>query len=75
MNTTHFVVMNQMHATNMINQMNTMHMIHNHNTMNTVTDLTGLDTAVIIVGFFLLLRGGVKLMERLLDKTYPMKDL
>ncbi|MDT3368614.1 MAG: hypothetical protein LIR40_08215 [Bacteroidota bacterium] len=75
MNTTHFVIMNQMHTTNMVNQMNLLHMMNHHNTTNTVTDLTGLDMVVIIVGFILLLWGGVKLMEWLLDKTYPMKDL
>ena len=28
MNTTHFVIMNQMHTTNMINQMNMMHIMN-----------------------------------------------
>jgi len=75
MNTTHFVIMNQMNTTNMINQMNMMHMMHNHNTPGTVCTLTGMDVVIMIVGFILLLWGGVKLMEWLLDKTYPMKDL
>ena len=75
MNTTHFVIMNQMNTTNMINQMNTMHMMHHHNTMDKVSTLTGQDMLIIIVGFFVLLWGGVKLIEWLLDKTHHMKDL
>jgi len=75
MNTTHFVIMNQMNTTNMINQMNMMHMMNNHNTPGTVCTLTGMDVVIMIVGFILLLWVGVKLMEWLLDKTYHMKDL
>lgn len=75
MNTTHFVIMNQMNTTNMVNQMNMIHMMNHHNTTETVSNVTGVDVVIIIVGFLLLLWGGVKLMEWLLDKTYNMKDL
>ena len=74
MNTTHFVIMNNMNTTNMINQMNMMHVMNHHNTTETVGNVTGVDMVIIIVGFFLLLWGGVKLTEWLLDKTYNMKE-
>ena len=74
MNTTHFVIMNQMNTTNMINQMNMMHIMHNHNTPGTVCTLTGMDVVIMIVGLILLLWGGVKVTEWLLEKTYKMKD-
>ena len=75
MNTTHFVIMNQMNTTNMINQMNMMHMMnHHHNTTETVCNVTGVDVVIVIVGFILLLWGGIKITGWLLDKTYEMKD-
>lgn len=74
MNTTHFVIMNQMNTTNMINQMNMMHIMNHHNTTETVCNVTGVDVVIIIVGFILLLWGGIKVTEWLLDKTYEMKD-
>ena len=74
MNTTHFVIMNQMNTTNMINQMNMIHMMNHHNTTETVSNVTGVDVVIIIVGFILLLWGGVKVAGWLLDKTYEMKD-
>ena len=49
MNTTHFVIMNQMNTTNMINQMNMIHMMNNHhNTTETMCNLTGVDLVIII---------------------------
>ena len=72
MNTTHFVIMNNMNTTNMINQMSMMHTIH-HNTTETVINITGVDMVIIIVGFILLIWGGVKVTEWLFDKTYNMK--
>lgn len=74
MNTTHFVIMNQMNTTNMVNQMNMMHIMNHHNTTESVSDLTGVDMVIIIVGFILLLWGGVKVTEWLFDKTYNMKE-
>lgn len=73
MNTTHFVIMNNMNTTNMINQMNMMHVIHHNNTTETVCNITGVDLVIIIVGFILLLWCGVKVTEWLFDKTYNMK--
>ena len=74
MNTTHFVIMNNMNTTNMINQMNMMHVMNNHhNTTETMCNLTGMDVVIIIVGFILLIWGGVKVSEWLFDKTYNMK--
>ena len=75
MNTTHFVIMNQMNTTNMINQMNMMHILNHHNTTETMSNVTGVDLVIIIVGFILLIVGGVKLTEWLLDKTYNMNDV
>lgn len=74
MNTTHFVIMNQMNTTNMINQMNMMHIMNHHNTTEMVCNVTGVDVVIIIVGFILLLWGGIKITGWLLDKTYEMKD-
>ena len=74
MNTTHFVIMNNMNTTNMINQMNMIHMMNNHNTTGTVCNITGVDVVILVVGFILLIWGGVKVTEWLLDKTYEMKD-
>ena len=75
MNTTHFVIMNNMNTTNMINQMNMMHMMNNHhNTTETVCNITGVDMVIIIVGFILLIWGGVKVTDWLFDKTYNMKE-
>lgn len=73
MNTTHFVIMNNMNTTNMINQMNMMHVIHHSNTTETVCNITGVDVVIIVVGFILLIWGGVKVTEWLFDKTYNMK--
>ena len=74
MNTTHFVIMNQMNTTNMINQMNMIHMMNHHNTTETMCNLTGVDLVIIIVGFILLIGSGVKVTEWMLDKTYEMKE-
>ena len=74
MNTTHFVIMNNMNTTNMINQMNMMHVMNHHNTTETVCNITGVDMVIIIVGFILLIWGGVKVTEWLFDKTYNMKE-
>lgn len=74
MNTTHFVIMNQMNTTNMVNQMNMIHMMNHHNTTETVSNITGVDVVIVIVGFILLLWGGVKFTEWLFDKTYKMKE-
>lgn len=75
MNTTHFVIMNNMNTTNMINQMNMMHVMNRHNTTETVCNLTGVDMVIIIVGFILFIVGGVKITGWLFDKTYDMNDL
>lgn len=74
MNTTHFVIMNQMNTTNMVNQMNMIHMMNHHNTTETVSNVTGVDVVIIIIGFILLLWGGIKITGWLLDKTYEMKE-
>ena len=74
MNTTHFVIMNQMHTTNMINQMNMMHMMNHHHTTETVSNITGVDVVIVIVGIILLIWGGVKVTEWLFEKTFKMKD-
>lgn len=74
MNTTHFVIMNNMNTTNMINQMNMMHTIHHNNTTETMINITGVDMVIIIVGFILLIWGGVKVTDWLFDKTYNMKE-
>lgn len=73
MNTTHFVIMNNMNTTNMINQMNMMHIMNHHNTTETVCNITGVDVVIIIVGFILLIWGGVKVTKWMFDKTYNMK--
>ena len=75
MNTTHFVIMNSMNTTNMINQMNMMHVMNHHNTTEMVSNITGVDVMIIIVGFILLIIGGVKITEWLINKTYDMNDL
>ena len=74
MNTTHFVIMNQMNTTNMVNQMNMIHMMNHHNTTETVSNITGVDVVILVIGFILLLWCGVKVTEWLLDKTYEMKE-
>ena len=74
MNTTHFVIMNNMNTTNMVNQMNMIHMMNHHNTTETVSNITGVDVVIIIVGFILLLWGGIKVTEWLFNKTYNMKE-
>ena len=75
MNTTHFVIMNNMNTTNMINQMNMIHMMNNHhNTTETMCNITGVDLVIVIVGFILLIGSGVKVTEWMLDKTYEMKE-
>ena len=74
MNTTHFVIMNQMNTTNMVNQMNMIHMMNHHNTTEMVSNVTGVDVVIIIIGFILLLWCGVKVTEWMLEKTYKMKD-
>lgn len=76
MNTTHFVIMNNMNTTNMINQMNMLHMMNHHNTTETMSDvmLTGWDVVIVVLGFILLLWGGIKVTEWMLEKTYEMKE-
>lgn len=74
MNTTHFVIMNQMNTTNMINQMNMMHVMNHHHTTETVCNVTGVDVVIIVVGLILLLVGGIKVSDWLFDKTFPMKE-
>ena len=74
MNTTHFVIMNNMNTTNMINQMNMIHMMNHHNTTETVYNVTGMDVMIIIVGFILIILGGVNVTEWLFNKTYEMKE-
>ena len=74
MNTTHFVIMNQMNTTNMVNQMNMMHIMNHHNTTETVCNITGVDVVILVIGFILLLWGGIKVTEWLFNKTYNMKE-
>ena len=74
MNTTHFVIMNQMNTTNMVNQMNMIHMMNHHNTTETVSNITGVDVVILVIGFILLLWGGIKVTEWLFNKTYNMKE-
>lgn len=76
MNTTHFVIMNNMNTTNMINQMNMIHMMNHHNTTETMCNvtLTGWDVVIMVLGFILLLWGGIKVTEWLFDKTDKMKE-
>lgn len=74
MNTTHFVIMNQMNTTNMINQMNMMHVMNHHHTTETMCNLTGVDVVIIIVGVILLIVGGIKVTDWLFNKTYNMKE-
>lgn len=74
MNTTHFVIMNQMNTTNMVNQMNMIHMMNHHNTTETVSNVTGVDVVIITVGLILLILCGVKVLEWLFDKTFEMKE-
>ena len=74
MNTTHFVIMNNMNTTNMINQMNMMHVMNHHNTTETMCNITGVDVVIIIVGVILLIVGGIKVTDWLFDKTYNMKE-
>ena len=66
--------MHNMNTTNMINQMNMIHMMNHHNTTGTPCNITGVDLVIIIVGFILLLWGGVKVTEWLFDKTDKMKE-
>ena len=49
-------------------------MMNHYNTTEMVSNVTGMDVAIIIVGFILLLWCGVKVTEWLLDKTYEMKE-
>ena len=67
MNTTHFVIMNQM---------NMLHMMNRHNTTETMSNvmLTGWDVVIVVLGFILLLWGGIKVTEWMLEKTYEMKE-
>ena len=54
--------------------MNMMHTIHHNNTTETMINITGVDMVIIIVGFILLIWGGVKVTDWLFDKTYNMKE-
>ena len=58
------------------NQMNTLHMMNRHNTTETMSNvmLTGWDAMIMAVETILLIWGGVKFMEWMLEKTYEMKE-
>lgn len=70
MNTTHFVIMNN------VNTMNMMHIMNHHNTTETVSNvvLTGWDVVIVVLGFILLLWSGIKVTEWLLKKTDEMNE-
>ena len=56
--------------------MNTLHMMNNHNATEPMCNvmLTGWDAMIMAVETILLIWGGVKFMEWMLEKTYEMKD-
>ena len=56
--------------------MNTLHMMNNHNATEPMCNvmLTGWDVVIVVLVFILLLWGGIKVMEWMLEKTYEMKD-
>ena len=58
------------------NQMNMLHMMNHHNTTETMSNvmLTGWDAMIMAVETILLIWGGVKVMEWMLEKTYEMKE-
>lgn len=57
--------------------MNMTHMMNHHNTTETMSNvmLTGWDVVIVVLVFILLLWGGIKVMEWMLEKTYEMKEL
>ena len=55
-------------------RINMIPMMNHHNTTETMINITVVDVVIMIVGFILLLWGGVKVMDWLNDKTYNMKD-
>lgn len=57
-------------------QMNMLHMMNHHNTTETMSNvmLTGWDVVIVVLLFILLLWGGIKVMEWMLEKTYEMKE-
>lgn len=55
-------------------RINMIPMMNYHNTTETMINITVVDVVIMIVGFILLLWGGVKVMDWLNDKTYNMKD-
>ena len=56
--------------------MNMLHMMNHHNTTETMSNvmLTGWDAMIMAVETILLIWGGVKVMEWMLEKTYEMKE-
>ena len=58
------------------NQTNMSHMMNCHNTTETMSNvmLTGWDAMIMTVETILLIWGGVKFMEWMLEKTYEMKE-
>ena len=56
--------------------MNMLHMMNHHNTTETMSNvmLTGWDVVIMVLLFILLLCGGIKVMEWMLEKTYEMKE-
>ena len=56
--------------------MNMLHMMNHHNTTETMSNimLTGWDVVIMVLLFILLLWGGIKVMEWMLEKTYEMKE-
>ena len=57
--------------------MNMLHMMNHHNTTETMSNvmLTSWDAMIMAVETILLIWGGVKVMEWMLEKTYEMKEL
>ena len=51
-------------------------MMNNHNATEPMCNvmLTGWDVVIVVLVFILLLWGGIKVMEWMLEKTYEMKD-
>ena len=51
-------------------------MMNCHNTTETMSDvmLTCWDVVIVVLVFILLLWGGIKVMEWMLEKTYEMKE-
>ena len=51
-------------------------MMNHHNPTETMSNvmLTGWDVVIVVLLFILLLWGGIKVMEWMLEKTYEMKE-